>query len=463
MTTLAFRRLEPEPTVAAAAVALVGSGAVAAAAGALGGGLTLGLLGAATASAGLMILLVTGWIDGFVLLIVTLAAPAPFASESLRLAPAAAASAALILAWTLRAALVRPSIELDVRPRVAIAALLGAVLLSAAFAGDAGSAAREVVNWTILLSLLAIAATEIRRDPRRAEVLARAIAVVMAIGGTLAVLQGIGVLPSGFRWGSTFNRATLGFGWPNELGMFMAVGLPFSVHATRSAITVSARGLAWFGVVAAIGGLAASFSRGSWVAVSAATFALLLRGERRFVFGAWVGILVGALCIDAVSGGALTGRFTSIDSQFAVGQRLALMMTGFLMFRANPLLGVGPGGFGASLEEYGPRVSLLWDYVGSAHNLYVHTAAETGLVGLAALLFFLATCWMAAFRAAGTTSARASAMDRHIDASLRRAVLWSFTTACLVGLFEWSFAHGVGQLIVLVAAMALALAAEKAP
>jgi hypothetical protein len=57
----------------------------------------------------------------------------------------------------------------------------------------------------------------------------------MALGGTFAICQAVGILPSGFRWGSAFNRATLGFGWPNELGMFMAIGLPFTVHAARVA------------------------------------------------------------------------------------------------------------------------------------------------------------------------------------------------------------------------------------
>ena len=39
---------------------------------------------------------------------------------------------------------------------------------------------------------------------------------------------------------------------------------------------------------------------------------------------------------------------------------------------------------------------------------------------------------------------------------LQRALLWSFLTACLIGFAEWPFAHGVGQLILVVAALGYA-------
>jgi hypothetical protein len=42
--------------------------------------------------------------------------------------------------------------------------------------------------------------------------------------------------------------------------------------------------------------------------------------------------------------------------------------------------------------------------------------------------------------------------------SLRVTALWAFTTALLVSVVEWPFAHGVGQLIMVVAALGFALA-----
>ena len=39
-------------------------------------------------------------------------------------------------------------------------------------------------------------------------------------------------------------------------------------------------------------------------------------------------------------------------------------------------------------------------------------------------------------------------------------LFWSFTAACAISFAEWTFAHGVGQLIMLVAAMGFAADAE---
>jgi hypothetical protein len=43
------------------------------------------------------------------------------------------------------------------------------------------------------------------------------------------------------------------------------------------------------------------------------------------------------------------------------------------------------------------------------------------------------------------------------EGNLGRAALWSFGIACAITFLEWPFAHGIAQLIMLVAAMGLAL------
>ena len=53
----------------------------------------------------------------------------------------------------------------------------------------------------------------------------------------LALLQAAGMAPSSFPIrGTPFFRATLGFGWPNELGMFLALSLPFAVYVLVAAL-----------------------------------------------------------------------------------------------------------------------------------------------------------------------------------------------------------------------------------
>src|SRR5690606_25318259 len=116
-------RLDAEPLTGAAAVTLIGTGAILGAAGVLGAGESLAMVGVALGALGLMILLLAGWIDWLTLLVLSLAAPAPYASASIRLAPAAGVTAAVVFAWLLRAALDRREIELRGRPLAATVAL----------------------------------------------------------------------------------------------------------------------------------------------------------------------------------------------------------------------------------------------------------------------------------------------------------------------------------------------------
>jgi O-antigen ligase len=145
-----------------------------------------------------------------------------------------------------------------------------------------------------------------------------------------------------------------------------------------------------------------------------------------------------------------------------VAQRLLLTGAGLLMFQSSPIVGVGPGGFGDALEAFGPQISGLFDFVGSAHNGYVHVAAETGIIGLLAFLYLIVSTWLALLRGARRAH-DVSEVDAVRRQALRVALLWSFTAACIVSAFEWPFAHGVGELIVLVAAAGRVLALSADP
>ena len=97
----------------------------------------------------------------------------------------------------------------------------------------------------------------------------------------------------------------------------------------------------------------------------------------------------------------------------------------------------------------------LSNFVGSAHNTYVHVAAELGFVGFLALAGFLASTWWVLRSSALRFSSEASERSR-----LTSTLFWSFTAACAISFAEWTLAHGVGQLIMLVAAMGFAADAE---
>jgi O-antigen ligase len=447
-----------DPWLAATASGALGVAGVLSVGAALSGSVAYLIPAGVFGIAGLGTLLAAGWVDALVLLVVTLPLPALYSTEELRLSPVLPVAALVVAAWYLGKR--RAEGPMVGEPLKAMAALVATVTVATVFAEVPLAALRELVNFVLLLGILAGAVDLVRRRPGRARTVAGGLAVVSALAGGAATLEALGVLPGRFPLaGSPLARAAGGFGWPNELGMFMAITFPFHVHAVRRSTSPIARGVAVAGIVLAALGLAATFSRGSWLSVLVAPAVLLAVGEARMAFRFWAAALGAVAVVDLLSGGAVTTRIASTTGDVLVAQRLLLMTAGLLMFQAHPVVGVGPGGFGEALDRFGLQVSGLFDFVGSAHNGYVHMAAEAGLLGLAALLYFVVSTLRAMGR--GLRAMPVAGVVADADRDLRVAFLWSFTSACLVTLFEWPFAHGVGELIVLVAGAGMALAPPK--
>ena len=462
--------------VGTAAVCVMGAGVVAGLAGAAGAGAVLGVSGALVAGAALTLLMAAGLVPPLAMLAVSLPLPAVYGGD-VRIAAAAVATAMVLFARALHQVVEPVGAPRRMTLRGPIAALVCAVVLAASFASARGAAIREVLNFGLLLGLLVVATGILAADRRRVRALALSIAAVAGIAGAVAALQSAGALPASFPLtGTSFHRATLGFGWPNELGVFFAVSLPLCWYAVRAAPTLATRRLASAGLVSAGLGLVATFSRGAWLAFILSAGVLLLAGRARLVWRVVFGAVAVVVVIDLLSGGVVTGRLWSLAADPYVVQRAALMLVGVLMFRANPVVGVGPGGFREHLDEYGPGVPWLWDYVGSAHNAYLEMAAETGVIGLVAFLWFLGAHFRVLARGARDAAAAGSEPvgkgsdgeshrpqeDAAGDAALGLALLWSFAAVCLASFTAWPFAHGIGQLVMLVAAMGVVVARQAA-
>jgi hypothetical protein len=124
--------------------------------------------------------------------------------------------------------------------------------------------------------------------------------------------------------------------------------------------------------------------------------------------GGWVVTLASVEHVRPDESGASAGRLRSLDSQRYKYWRVAVDA-----FASHPLAGVGAGGFSVEWARERPARSAA---AVDAHSLYVETAAELGVVGLAALALFagaLAACALRALRvdpvlAAGPTAALAA-------------------------------------------------------
>jgi O-antigen ligase len=236
--------------------------------------------------------------------------------------------------------------------------------------------------------------------------------------------------------------------------MFLALCLPFVVHSWRTAPRGLAKGVASLGLAGGVAGLLATFSRGSWFAVLAAPGVLFLAGGGKFVWRFWGAALLGAVAFDVLSGGLLSTRLEAAVTDLSGLQRLALMSAGLAMFFSSPLVGIGPGGYQEALNRSGFVVPGSSDSYETAHNAYIHAAAESGALGFVGLVLFLGVSAVVVLRAA-RAAARSPGMAP-VEADLRRTLLWAFAIACILGLFEWTLLHGVGQLIMLIVAMAAA-------
>ncbi len=84
-------------------------------------------------------------------------------------------------------------------------------------------------------------------------------------------------------------------------------------------------------------------------------------------------------------------------ADYATAERIAHWIAGMRMFLAHPILGVGIGNFNAVYPNY--YVTIFNVSLDHAHDYYINTAAETGVVGLVAFLLFL----MAHFVAGGSS------------------------------------------------------------
>jgi O-antigen ligase len=411
------------------------------------------LVAGALFAASLVTMVALGWIQPLSLLVVTLPLPALYSSDTARLPPVLFVTALVVFGWYLGRARDRRPLLVVPGAMKSMLALLAAVVLAAALADQVVPALRETANFLLFVGLFAVALDLFSSARDRVHTCATWLAVAAAGAGIAGGLEAIGYLPGRFLLtGTGIYRAAGGFGWPNELAMFLAVAAPLLVYRVRTAERAATKLLATAALGALGLGLAATFSRGSWLAVLVSPAVLLMVGERRFVLRYWAALLLAAGIADVATGGALSTRITSTAQDALVAQRLLLTGAGILMFQGSPIVGVGPGGFGDALLAFGPQVAGLYDFTGSAQNGYVHVAAEMGIVGFLALLYLFVSTWLVLLRGAR----RRETSDR--ERALRVALLWSFTAACIVTAFEWPFAHGVGELIVLVAAAGRVLA-----
>ncbi|MBQ9964166.1 MAG: O-antigen ligase family protein [Clostridia bacterium] len=171
------------------------------------------------------------------------------------------------------------------------------------------------------------------------------------------------------------HRACGTFNNPNILGEYLAMMIPLVGHYAftgfRTRRTLCARGFVFLMVL----GMAASFSRGAYIALLSVVLMILVSNLKR--------ITPLALCLVAsvsLIPEAITGRFLSIglvSKDFAIIERFAAWEVAFQTIISRPLFGIGPG------------ISNFWELLTKAgvgaphsHNLVLQLLIEGGFVAL---------------------------------------------------------------------------------
>jgi O-antigen ligase len=318
---------------------------------------------------------------------------------------AADLAAALLVAVAMVAAL-SGAAPVPRRAVLAVAPVAAAAGIAALCSLDAASSVAGFVRVLELFVLVPLAVVVLVRERRDAMLVAGAVVAVGLFQGLYGIWQA--QTGNGAAIGGETVRAVGTFGAGDVMALSIVAG--FGVVITLSFVVAGPRRLRPYAVGALVVlGLAVvlALSRGSWIAISAATALVLVLYSRTVALKTFV--TAAALLVVAVGGlgmgpgsdtlAARAGSLTRIPDapDQSVVDRYSLWTAAEGMWRDHPVTGVGVRNFPAYRDTYAPielssagevadtdsyrRQPLL-----SPHNQYMLFVAEQGVVGLLGLL-----------------------------------------------------------------------------
>ncbi|MBN2464192.1 O-antigen ligase family protein [candidate division WOR-3 bacterium] len=213
-------------------------------------------------------------------------------------------------------------------------------------------------------------------------------AVILAFSLTLSA----GVLVSWLVPGVSGSEAVLGGitskGGLNVLGTFLSCGAALLLGVFLQTDRASTRIAALLCMVVVLSTLVLTRSRGAWFGFGVAAVYALLRVRSGWlwtvlVFAAFLLLGVGPLRAVLLS---RVGDTSEGDPSFL--GRLLLWYYGWMVFKANWLLGVGFDNFRYVKHFYGYPGQVWWIIRFHTHNIFLEMLADLGIVG------FLGFCWL---------------------------------------------------------------------
>ncbi|MEA2361395.1 MAG: hypothetical protein QOD71_540 [Thermoleophilaceae bacterium] len=346
------------------------------------------------------------------------------------------------------------------RELIAFAALALAYVVASLFASDRAAAAAEtldLVSYGAIVALLMV----LLDTPAW---LRRAVwAVVTGVGllALLAILQQVtknygssyagfaSVLPAGdaMRSAGPLN--------PNPFGQVLATSAVLAFYLARMQPRLAARGFAAAIAVACVVAVAYTQSRAALIALVVVALAVgVLHGVRLRVLAVAVcgAIVLGSLVLphslkqrvdalsDAASSGGASLQEISPRGDNSLRGRKSENLAGLHMWADHPLVGVGPDNFEVHYQSYSATIGIdQRPQARGAHNLYLESLAETGLLGAIA---FLGVLWLAltgAWRARSRLAGRDALLGEGLLMALSAFLICAVTLHSAYARYEWIF------------------------
>jgi O-antigen ligase len=276
------------------------------------------------------------------------------------------------------------------------------------------------------------------------------------LGAFVAVTAGIALasFAGGVQLHPVYGAAVVGgrlqgaFDHPNQLGALCAIGVSVALGLAFGARRRIARWGAAAAAAVTFAALMFTLSRGAWIGTACALLFLLValsEVRRALVLLVVPGILLAAFIAPLAPVGdteikVVGERVTALTALSPYDNRRQIYAEAWREIRANPLNGVGPGGFPVASARAGSRTSTY--AVVHAHNLLLTWGAETGLPAVAFILGLAFSLALAAREAGRRFRRFGRRADRAIVAGLAGALLAIFVQ----GFFDYVLRNAVANI-----------------
>lgn len=188
-------------------------------------------------------------------------------------------------------------------------------------------------------------------------------------------------------------RASAAFPNPNLLGIYMSAFIPLAAGLTVLYFKGKTKLLMSFVTILALSGIFLTFSRGAGLAVYLAILFLCIAGKKKLLISGLIALLLifPFVMPKDIKKWAKEVNYNPIV--FMLSQdRISIYNNTINMIKHHPVIGAGVNTFSKNYGKY--KTASAENYVHTpdtvyAHNIYLHMAGETGLLGLGVFFWFM--------------------------------------------------------------------------